>query len=277
MAGGKGKKKKPAANPARGFATTSIASKPRTTETAEAENPASTAVPKEESRTTELVQSESSAAAAAPADPTPAVQISPEEFERQLEESELQNLVEKHAQKAKREAARQISRLETDRRVLRTQADFLNTRRWLPPELMDEILDLVRADARLADQVSMNDNSVVSKISDEDLTIRLWILQQTLKGVEFPEAKITKCLQWILDLSTKIVGSKDSIWGLEEALEWLARECSREELPVYDNVQRHQKPKIQTGELFLLLISLTFSFPNVLWAFLPLIPFLLHP
>lgn len=251
MAGGKGKKKKPATNPARGFATTSTPSKPRAVESADAEKTAPTTGLKDDPHATEVAESENPAAAAGHADAKPAVQISPEEFERQLEESELQTLVEKHAQKSKRDAGRQITRLQTDRRVLRSQADFLNTRKWLPPELMDEILDLVRADARLADQISMNDNTVVSKISDEDLTIRLWILQQTLEGVDFPEAKIQKCLQWVLDFSTKIVGSKDSIWGLDESLEWLARECSREELPDYDNLHRHQKSKTRTGEFVL--------------------------
>lgn len=258
MAGAKSKKKKPAANPLRGFATTSMPSKAR--EKAEVEEiSASTTNLKDEVRTTEEGQSELSTAASK-VENKPEVQLTPEEFERHLEESELQTLVEKYAEKAKREAKRQITRLQTDRRVLRSQADFLNTRKWLPPEIMDDILDLVRGDASLADQVSMNDNTIISKISDEDLTIKLWILQQTLQGVGFPEPKIQECLQWILDFSAKIVGSKDLIWGLEESLEWLARECSRAELPDYDNLHRHQKSKLQIGKLQLLIIHVPHSF-----------------
>lgn len=246
MAAAKGKKKKPASNPARGFATTSIASKARATEKAAEVEKSSTPAADGPGVTEEV---ESGKPASVIPGTKPAAQISPEEFERQLEESELQNLVDKYAQKTKREAGRQITKLQTDRRVLRSQADFLNTRKWLPPELMDEILDLVRADARLADQVSMNDSSASSKLTEEDLTIKLWTLQQILKGVDFPDGQIKKCLQWVLDCSPKISTYKDSAWGLEESLEWLARECGRKELPDYHNVYRRQKSRIQTGDM----------------------------
>src|SRR5690349_18391225 len=144
MAGGK-KKKKPASNPARGFATTSVASKPRieAVETV----PSDEGLPdkelekhKDETTTESLVTPATTGVVSA--------QLTPEEFEKQLEESELQVLVEKYSQKAKRDAVRQITRLQTDRRLLRGQADILNTRKWLPPEVMDEILRVITADHR---------------------------------------------------------------------------------------------------------------------------------
>ncbi|OTB02740.1 hypothetical protein M426DRAFT_190879 [Hypoxylon sp. CI-4A] len=241
MAGAKKKKTKAPANPARGFATTSIASKPR----AEVANePAQTATGAQ--KLDAPPTSSSRDLNAPPSNPNPdntstnkqsIVTLSPEEFERQLEESELQLLVEKHAQKVKRDAQRQKSRLETDRRLLRGQAESLNTRKWLPQELMDHILDLIQAENRFgASSLTSGDASNTGKLPpEEELVIRLWTLQQTLTGAGFSDDKVKAVLQYVLDIASNIGGaSKDNIWGLEEALDWLARECTREELHDYD-------------------------------------------
>lgn len=248
MAGGK-KKKKPASNPARGFATTSIASKPK----AEASVPeSSSTTPKELQEALEVKQKEqipdlnSSTNTSAPAKST----LSPEEFEKQLEDQELQLLVEKYATKSKREALRQSTRLETDRRVLRSQAETLSTRKWLPPELMEEILDLVKAEGRYTGQ-SGDTSTSQKQASEEDLTIRLWTLYQALAGAGFLEDKVLQALRYVLDISDKVTtGNKDAIWGLEESLDWLSRECSRKELPDYENWQRRTGvlPKSQASK-----------------------------
>lgn len=235
MAGGK-KKKKSAANPARGVATTSIVSKSKV------DVPEETTTSKDAEPVVELQQSSATTSMGTGtgngASGLPQKDLSPEEFERQLETAELQSLVEKHAQKSKRDAARQKTRLETDRRVLRGQAESLNTRKWLPPELMEEILDLVLAEGRFTGMTSDLSGSVKPP-SEEELTIRLWTLQQALNGAGFVEEKITLALKFVLDISDKIaVGNKDAIWGMEEALDWLARACLREELPDYENWQR---------------------------------------
>lgn len=265
MAGGK-KKKKPAANPARGVATTSIASKPKV-EAPEVE-------PKAANGAQDSPEVGHNGTAAAPTGAgsgppgQPQQEMSPEEFERHLETSELQALVEKHAQKSKRDALRQKSRLETDRRVLRNQAESLNTRKWLPPELMEEILDLLKAEGRFTAQGGEVPGNL-KPASEEDLTIRLWTLQQSLIGAGFAQDKVAMALKFVLDISEKInIGSKDAIWGMEEALEWLARECSREELPDYESWQR--KPgiasKSQAGsfylEYLLCLYNLLITLPN---------------
>nr|GFD56608.1 hypothetical protein [Tanacetum cinerariifolium] len=49
----------------------------------------------------------------------------PEELEAQLERDELQLLVEKHAAKVRRESRRQVTKFETDRRVLRAQSHHM--------------------------------------------------------------------------------------------------------------------------------------------------------
>ncbi|KAB8303097.1 hypothetical protein EYC80_004550 [Monilinia laxa] len=248
MAGGK-KKKKPAANPARGFATTSIASKPKTEaiETIQKKDVADGPVGTNESQ--QLGDKTNEVVGNGPSNQTS--NLTPEEFEKQLENSELQILVEKHSQKSKRDAVRQKTRLETDRRVLRGQAETLNTRKWLPPELMEEILDLIKMEGRFSG--SATDTTLLKQLSEEELAIRLWTLQQSLVGAGFAADKVLLALQHVLDISDKISGSnKDTIWGMEESLEWLSRECSRSELPDYQNSHRRlaSSQKSQNGTPF---------------------------
>ena len=244
MAGGK-KKKKPASNPARGFATTSVASKPRADADYVPESIPPTELQDEELQNQKPLPTSSDSAPANQAQLK--TTLTPEEFEKQLEDSELQILVEKYAQKSKRDALRQKTRLETDRRVLRSQAETLSTRKWLPPELMEEILDLVKTEGRYTGQAT--EISASKPVSEEDLTIRLWTLQQALAGAGFVEERINLALRHVLDISDKIgMGTKDVIWGMEESLDWLARESSREELPDYDQRRVTGPPKSQTGK-----------------------------
>ncbi|KAF5020191.1 hypothetical protein F66182_7796 [Fusarium sp. NRRL 66182] len=240
MAGAK-KKKKPAANPARGFATTSVASKPRP-EVAEAEpKPAiakSQTVPSSTQKDAPPISSATSENTATNANANALEKtLSPEEFERHLEESELQLIVEKHSTKIKKDAQRQRTRLDTDRRLLRGQADSINSFKWLPHDLMDHIIDLVQAENRFAaSSLSSSENSGAGKMPpEEDMIIRLWTLQQTLSAAEFPTDRVSAVIRYILDIAPNVATTnRDSIWGLEEALDWLARECPMEELPSYE-------------------------------------------
>ncbi|KAK4098376.1 P-loop containing nucleoside triphosphate hydrolase protein [Parathielavia hyrcaniae] len=234
---GKKKTKKPAANPARGFATTSVASKPRvdpTEATAEAApagavtDAAADAPPTNGTPKTAAISNNTKTGEKVPS-------LSPEEFERQLEESQLQLLVEKYAQKVRKDAQRQKTRLETDRRLLRTAAESINTRKWLPQELMDHILGLIQAEGRFAASSVSSEGATSRLPSEEDLISRLWTLQETLEGSGFPEDRIQPALQFVLDIAPNIPynSRSDFIWGLEEILDWFARECSRDELPDY--------------------------------------------
>ncbi|KAI5462733.1 putative ATP dependent RNA helicase [Mariannaea sp. PMI_226] len=237
MAGAK-KKKKPAANPARGFATTSIASKPRP-EIIEPESKSSTTTAKGQAGAPPSSQNNAppSTTSGDARNPTSKEkELSAEEFEEQLKESELQLLVEKYAQKTKRDAQRQRARLETDRRLLRGQADSLNTSKWLPPDLMDHVLNLIQAETRFAASSITSDSSSAGKMApEEDMVNRLWTLQQTLSSAEFPSERVDAVIRYILDIAPNVSSTnRDSIWGLEEALDWLARECPLDVLPVYD-------------------------------------------
>lgn len=254
MAGAKKKKSKPAANPARGFATTSVASKPRV-ETAE---PVQTPPNGPSSSDATIPGSTKPDASIAPAitqpnhahNAEPGSTLSPEEFEKQLEEAELQLLVEKHAQKVRRDAIRQKTRLDTDRRLLRGQSEPLNTRKWLPQELMDQILDLIQAETRFAASSLASERPTNEKMpSEEDLTMRLWTLQQTLASLSFSEEKVDAVLKYVLELAPGVSSSnRDYIWGLEEALDWLAKSCSQDELRGYD-YRGAKLPKTQPGML----------------------------
>ncbi|KAL2132760.1 hypothetical protein VTI74DRAFT_3415 [Chaetomium olivicolor] len=250
---GKKKTKKPAANPARGFATTSVASKPRV-DPAEASGdrtPASkgnssnsegAAPPKTDAPQTTTSSSNRTETA------VPAKELSPEEFERQLEESELQLLVEKCAQKVRRDALRQKSRLETDRRLLRNAAEPINTKKWLPQELMDHVLGIIQAEGRFAASSISSEGATSRLPPEEDLIIKLWTLQETLESSDFPQDRIQPALQFILDIAPNIPSSvrSESIWGLEEVLDWFARECARDELPDYSGRKTGAKSQADT-------------------------------
>jgi ATP-dependent RNA helicase DHX29 len=120
---------------------------------------------------------------------------------------------------------------------------------------MEEILDLVSAEGRFSGQP--NDSSGnIKQASEEELTIRLWTLQQALVGAGFVEEKVVRATSHVLDISDKIgAGNKDAIWGMEESLEWLARECTRDELPDYENLHRKAGlfSKSQTGQFLSIL------------------------
>ncbi|KAI9167299.1 ATP-dependent RNA helicase DHX29 [Paramyrothecium foliicola] len=240
MAGGTKKKKKPAANPARGFATTSVASKPRPEATSAESKPSPH--PGKPANAPPSAKQDAPPSGATTGEATEAGQasqekpLSPEEFEKQLQESELQLLVEKYSQKIKRDAQRQRSRLDTDRRLLRVGADSVNSLKWLPTELMDHVLDLVQAEGRFATAGLSSENAGAGKMpSEEDMIVRLWTLQHTLLLASFPKDRVQAVIQHILDIAPTVsFPTKDSIWGLEEAFDWLARECAIEELPPYE-------------------------------------------
>ncbi|EAQ84416.1 hypothetical protein CHGG_08430 [Chaetomium globosum CBS 148.51] len=244
---GKKKAKKPAANPARGFATTSIASKARVDPAEDPGDntpagsindaaPPTNDAPQPATNNTKTEQK------------APAEQLSPEEFERQLEESELQLLVEKYAQKVRKDSQRQKTRLETDRRLLRGAAETLNIKKWLPQELMDHILGLIQAEGRFAASSVSSEGATSRLPPEEDLIIRLWTLQETLENTGFPEDRIQPALQFVLDIAPNIPYNSRSelIWGLEEVLDWFARECSKEELPDYSGRKTGSKSQTDT-------------------------------
>lgn len=233
------KKKKPASNPARGFATTSIASKPRIVDDVLDND---TILPNEALSLSDSGPSRSNADISqfSKESGKELHELSPEELETQLEESDLQLLLEKNGEKSKKEAFRQTSKLLTERRTLQPQAQHLNTRGWIPPEIMLQIVDL------LHDQISDRDSNIyneqrrsVPTVMEDELVIKTWTLKQVLIQLGFSEKRIKVAVCELLRKGHPVKPlnpntSKDSVWGLEEVLDWLALVCEPEEMPDYE-------------------------------------------
>ena len=119
-----GKKKKPAANPARGFATTSVASKPKPEATSSVE-PSGVNTP--DTNATMPAAKDDDTTNTSSAQPERELhELSPEELEAQLEASELQQFVEQYAAKVRKEnlLARAMKRIEARQQgmsVIRSQ------------------------------------------------------------------------------------------------------------------------------------------------------------
>jgi ATP-dependent RNA helicase DHX29 len=214
------KKKKPAANPARGFATTSVASKPKPEKTA-ADAPAKEVAqpPSKEGATapepTEAPQPSQHVEA-----PQPEVAPTPEELEAQLERDELQLLVEKHAPKVRRESARHVSKFQTDRRLLRSQSHAMTVHDWLPNDILDSIVLLAQAESNDSNR-RQGQQSLLKTLTEEDAMSKLWTLDLTLRDLGFSHDHIQPVLRWLCANAASIDASS-GIWGLQEALEWLA-------------------------------------------------------
>ncbi|KAG9825194.1 ATP-dependent RNA helicase A, partial [Aureobasidium melanogenum] len=246
-------KKKVASNPARGFATTSIASKPKS----DKKDTDTSNEPSEK-------QSGVSTPAAAEKSPQPGQQghnqeqqasnnnksstdrelheLSPEELEAQLELSELQSFVEQQGPKVRKESARQVTRLKTDRRVLRGQADLLNIREWLPEELMQQIIDLALDETSSTSTPSSTPTN--KRLSQDELLSKVWQLSITLADLDVDEDQVRKVLQHIL-VSPPSEENGGLIWGLSEALDWLALHSEPGQLLDYDAI----KPKPQVSNI----------------------------
>ncbi|EME42186.1 hypothetical protein DOTSEDRAFT_175071 [Dothistroma septosporum NZE10] len=233
-AGNKKKKTKPAANPARGFATTSVASKPKP-ETASGDTSANTpgvATPADK------ISAPATSVEALPqsrqSESRDLHELSPEELEAQLEASELQQFVDKHGPKVKKESIRQVARLQTDKRLLRGQADYLSVKDWLPEELMQQILDLTLDDLR-RDSDSFKKNKL--PVGD-DLIAKVWQLRSTLLDLDLPLARVNEVLGWLVS-NPPAENASNYGWGIDECFEWLSLHYGSDELQDYD----FQKPK----------------------------------
>ena len=246
------KKKKPAANATRGFATTSVTSKSKIQEieTEKAAEAIALAV-----ENVKLAPSSDNAPVVLPQNAdSDFTNLTPEELEAKLEESELQLLVEKHADKIKKDALRQITRLQTEKRLLRSQAERLSLVNWLPDELIDLILG--------HPTVNQQDTFTLSEmakphLSIDELSNSIWCLSKTLNGLGLPkectQATIHRLIrQEVSGLLAMSESNKDTLWGLDEALDWLAGNASHEDLPDYEtgNVKSQRAPDYATDIRF---------------------------
>lgn len=233
------KKKKPASNPARGFATVSVPSKPK---------PESTGTPSPatgESKSTpqnepQPARTEDRPTGAGASEAAPSLQnYSPEELENHLEEAELQILVDKYAARCKSDAERHAAKLETEKRVSRQQSVMLNTLEWLPTEMQDRIIE--QAGNEEHDYLTSNGKAGNAKQADseEELYMKLWTLKETLFKLGFPKDRIEQALRHVLlyFVGNPASAGREVVWNLDEALEWLAMHSDKKELPPYTQTQ----------------------------------------
>ncbi|KAI9668434.1 MAG: hypothetical protein M1831_001188 [Alyxoria varia] len=242
MGGQKNKKKKPAANPARGFATTSIASKPKQKSEPESGNESSV-------KDSQNVSSTATPAKAA-SEPSKHVEdgqrkekelheLSPEELEQRLEETELQNLVEKISTKTKRDSSRCVNKLQTDCRLLRANAhQSVQTKNYLPPEVTQQILGLAAEDVSKGRYFALetgNESRKRKRLPEDDTTAKLWTLESVLLALGFTKDGVREALRHVLDYPPLVDSeSFGGIWGLDECLDWLVLNVEEDKLPLYD-------------------------------------------
>ncbi|KAI4148651.1 MAG: hypothetical protein LQ341_001511 [Variospora aurantia] len=225
----KRKNKKPANNPARGFATVSTASKSKSVNESATDDIASQSVPDQDhvpqdsTNSRVIVEKE-------------VHQLSPEQLEQHLEESELNLFLEKHGERVKRDVSRQINKLQTEKRLIRAQAEPLQLRSWLSPEIMGLVVEAIEAEQPVEGTAS--ELHGVSDTQGDGLKLKIWTLQQVLCQLGFPYDLCLECLHHLLYVmqdaaKRERLEGKDSIWGLECSLDWLALHCKPQQLPSY--------------------------------------------
>lgn len=224
------KKKKPAVNPARGVATVSLPSKAKV----EAESKG------DESTESNEVQDGVLAFEKTPAKSdiidSKAANISemtPEALEKHLEEAELQEIIEANSAPSQKEASRQLTRLDTERRTLRLNVNKLSTSSWLPEELIKELLESSQETQRQL--ISRGSAPDAAKL-ETDMTVKIWSLKRLLESLGLP--RTDEALKYVLRLArVDAVGDeKDYMWGLPDSLEWYGHNADELDMALYETV-----------------------------------------
>lgn len=236
MAPAKSKKKKPAVNPARGFATQSIASKPKTYDVEEKFRDTSA------NDTDSATSTTSSAIPSRPAHSQvtngmsrPLHELSPEELEQRLEEANIQALMDKYRSKIARESARYLTKVQTDCRLLRNQAQDLHARHFLSEHLSRDALDLAAEEIDQGRHYLVDAKASPARLPEDDMIYKLWVLNRSLSSLGFSSDQIEIVLKYILDHPP--VAETDSsagVWGIDQCLDQIALNLVEDRLPVYD-------------------------------------------
>ena len=222
------KKKKPANNPARGFATVSIPSKMSEVDTAdqskeseELDQPLKIPFGQQQKRAPTSSDQQNDR-------DQDLSQMSLEELEQHFKRAEIQSMLDANGKRSRNDASRQKTRLETEHRSLRREAISLETDSWLAHVLQD-ILDLTRSSwpTTLTTQAAQ-------KLSQADLCMGLWSLKLTLELIHLPHDD--QVLREIIRISPIIPASdsKSPLWGFDEAVMWLALNSETNEFQPYD-------------------------------------------
>lgn len=219
------KKKKPVANPARGFATVSIPSKAK-----DAANDLD--VPSRVDNVLPAVVADtkpkSSDVTGPGSNETDIAKMTPEELEAHLEREELNLFVDEHAATVKSLATRYASRSQNERRQMRTQAD----KAVVAGAMSDLLEDVLKMESF---PNSKRPDSAHSFCVDEiEILLKLWTLQEVLARLQMPS--INDALAYAL--SRRFRSQKetvDQVSGLTEVFEWYTANFASNELPDYEN------------------------------------------
>lgn len=213
------KKKKPSANPARGFATVSQPSKAKEIAQHDDETPSQNKQPSADGLANGDNSVEQPKLGNNNDEVKPIEKMTPEELEAHLENAELRNLAEQNASRIKSEAVRQASRLKNERRQLRQQADQASVY-GLDDVMVDKILQ--NSTQTEFKPLTTSRTSNLAQIEESELLQKLWLLQEILHNlkVHMLDEVLTHVLYICHHLGVE--SGPNSVWGLEEALAWIA-------------------------------------------------------
>lgn len=241
------KKKKKAANPARGFATTSVASKNKTQSTEDTPQDASIPdTPKHQPESSHAEKSTAVEAQHTHTDQKDLLELSPEELERRLEDADLQNFLDRNSAKTHKESSRHANKLQTDCRLLRGHAQNLQSSYLLPQNSVARLVRLAAEDIEKGRSDAAT-GTLQTLPKGDDLVARLWKLQQMLDALGFPPQHIEGAFKHVLRFPPS--DDEDSqIWALEKCIDWLGVNMPEIELPVFDtNTGKVLKLKAEGG------------------------------
>ncbi|KAG0633734.1 hypothetical protein HOY80DRAFT_990174 [Tuber brumale] len=246
--GGK-KKNKVASNPARGFATTSVPSKTKT--------PAPVAEGPSEKGIDTLVVSEPSGQGSGKVGEIPGIPSGEE-----VEEHRLKALVDKLGQRVRRETQRIVTRVEVEKRTIRSICYPLKVNKLLEfdfvrysnqPRTTGGVKELGVGDQILAlakeEFIQMRRADETECKRGEALLLNAWILQKTFISMGFPKGRVEEGLQALADHGSATLDKEKGLDGaLEEMFDWLALNCEEEELPgFYDEFSKGKKKDVASG------------------------------
>lgn len=227
------KKTKASTNPTRGFATTSVASKPKIKEAEPTSTAPSVSASKDANNGGKSPDAQIPAKGPGHASNDVATlhQLSPDQLEQQLEENELQLLVDEYSAKVKRDCQRQITRLQTDCRLLRSQAQPLFIRDWLTAQNVEEILQLANDDLQHLPAAARELQSF--RPSEDEQLVKLWGLEQTLSGLGFSEAQVKATLENAV-MQKANDNANNIAFDVSECFDYLALHLDEVDLPSFD-------------------------------------------
>ena len=221
MAQGK-KKKKVAANPQRGFATTSIPSKK-----AEPTPADDSAEPEADERPVSVPNGsgnhEENAAGNNHEFSGPGVDSDPTE-------ARLQSLVSIHGSRISKDARNQAEMRQREKRLLRLQGFPIDHRQWFSDRVISSILS--EAFPAYPSPLLFPDYQKV--LDSDEALLKIWSLRQFLVRLHLPgaDAALTHAVKASADTLTK--DQRDEAWGATAAFEWLAANGHLEEEPMVE-------------------------------------------